>query len=166
MTADFQVDRDTLEITLKTQDLRLKTWEAFLERAYKIISLVIAGNLAAAIFVYPLSIDPKLTPDLSFSAAQSIPRFAEGVTLGIWGLGFVWGLSLYIHNSVVSSLWAQKPDAPATELTRSFSFPRAAIAGSIAACILCAVLSCWAFERGLGELSLVALQSKFNLSPP
>ena len=115
MTAAFQTDRDALDITLKTQDLRLKTWEAFLERAYKIISLLIAGNLAAAIFVYPLSVDPKLTPDLSFSAAQSIPRFAEGVTLGIWGLGFVWGLFLYIHNSVISSLWTQKPDALATE---------------------------------------------------
>jgi hypothetical protein len=126
---------------------------------------VIAGNLAAAIFVYPLSIDPKLSPDLAFSAAQSIPRFAEGVTSGIWGLGVVWGLSIYIHNSVISSLLAQKPHALATEPTRSFSFPRAAIAGSIAACILCTVLSCWAFERGLGELSRVALQSKFNLFP-
>jgi hypothetical protein len=73
MTADFPTDRDALDIILKTQDLRLKTWEAFLERAYKIISLVIAGNLAAAIFVYPLSIDPKLSPDLP-KAYRALPK--------------------------------------------------------------------------------------------
>ena len=85
MPDDGLTTKDAIDFALKDQDLRLKTWEAFIERAYKILALGLAGNLAAAVFATPILRDEKTAHGATFDIAlEAMPRFAAGATFVWW----------------------------------------------------------------------------------
>jgi hypothetical protein len=139
-----------LSTNLTKNDLILKTWEALIERAYKLLTLSMAGNLAAAIFLYPVTQDKHVNDVAASYVVAAIPRFVSGAVYGVFGLGALWLLSFYVHWKIIMNVgegefqWS-KPNR--------YNTYRAITVGALCCCIGTAGASAWNFIGGLISLS-------------